>query len=124
MNTGTMIIIAVVIGIVVLGIISSRKHFGGEGGCCGGGGDVKEPEKKLDGKVIEKKIVEIEGMHCEHCRNSVERFINKLDGASAKANYKKGMAYVSCDRTIKDEDIVRAVETAGFNVKGIKSEKM
>ena len=52
-------------------------------------------------------------MHCENCRNSVERSINRLEGASAKADLVKKQAIVSMEREIEDEKLKKAVEDAG-----------
>ena len=76
---GTAIIIGILAVIVVIAVISSVKHMKGEGGCCGGGGDTVAEEKKiLDNPVIAVKTVDIEGMHCENCKNSIERSVNKM----------------------------------------------
>ncbi len=81
---GTAIIIGILAIIVVIAVISSVKHMKGEGGCCGGGGDtVAEEKKTLDNPVIAVKTVDIEGMHCENCKNSIERSVNKIDGRLA-----------------------------------------
>ena len=76
---GTAIIIGILAIIVVIAVISSVKHMKGEGGCCGGGGNtVAEEKKTLDNPVIAVKTVDIEGMHCENCKNSIERLLTKL----------------------------------------------
>lgn len=108
-----MIILAV---IVVIGVLSAKKRFAGKGGCCGGGGGSIEDEKKLDGPVTGKKIVHIEGMHCENCKIRVERAINKIDGASAKVNLKKNIAVVETDREVSDDLIKKAVEDQDYTV--------
>ena len=38
---GTILVVCILVLIVVGAVISSAKHFKGEGGCCGGGGSVK-----------------------------------------------------------------------------------
>ncbi len=115
----TAIILIILAVIVFFAIRSSRKHVSGEGGCCGGGGGTVAEDKKLDGKVLGSKTVKIEGMHCDNCKNRVEREINRIDGAAAKVNLKKKQAVVSYDREISDEDIRTAVEIAGYEVKSI-----
>ena len=59
------------------------------------------------------------GMHCQNCVNSVTRGINSIDGASAKVSLRKKSAEVSCDRDIDKADLIRAVESAGFEVESI-----
>lgn len=119
---GTAIIVVILVIICILAVKSGMKHMKGEGGCCGGGSD--EPERKvLEGEVIGQKTVYIEGMHCDHCKNTVERFINQIDGAVAKVNLKKNLAVVSYDRPVNDEDIIRAVKRADFTVTKIEDAK-
>ena len=70
---GTIIIIAVLVVLVLFAFRGSFAHFKGEGGCCGGGGsEPKQKKKKPAGEVIATKIISIEGMHCENCKNTVE----------------------------------------------------
>lgn len=115
---GNVIIIAVLLIIVVLAISPTLKHFKGEGSCCGGGGSVKE-FKKLDAPKIGEKEMEIEGMHCENCKNRVERAVNKIDGAVCRVSLKKKIAKVSYSREIGDEELREAVGKLGYEVKAI-----
>ena len=115
---GTIIIIAVLVVLVLFAFRGSFAHFKGEGGCCGGGGS--EPKQKLAGEVIATKIISIEGMHCENCKNTVEKYINQIDGASAQVNLKKNIAVVQLDRPVEDTDLRTAVARAGFTVAGIE----
>lgn len=115
----TIVIIAVLAVIVVFAIRGSRKHFEGEGGCCGGGGGTIEEVKTLDGRKQGEKIVRIDGMHCENCKNRVERAINRIDGAAARVNLKKKVAVVSYDRKVSDDDIRKAVEDEDYTVVSI-----
>ena len=116
---GTAIIIGILAIIVVIAVISSVKHMKGEGGCCGGGGDTVAEKKTLDNPVIAVKTVDIEGMHCENCKNSIERSVNKIDGASCQVNLKKKQATIEVDREIDDADIRIAIERLDFKVTGI-----
>lgn len=110
------IIFGVIAVLMIIGLRSTKKHFKGEGSCCGGGSrPVPKQNKKLQ-NVISQKIVSIEGMTCEHCKNWVEKSINNIDGAAAKVNLKKKEAIVSLDRKISDEIIRAAVEKAGYRV--------
>jgi uncharacterized protein len=69
----------------------------------------------------EKLIVSIEGMTCSSCELRVESALRKLPGISrVKASAPAGRAEVSVDCTLTTrEDIGRAVEAAGYSVKGI-----
>ena len=117
------IIILILVVLLCFGIKSSIKHFKGEGACCGGGsGSVKSrkpKKKKLDGPVTGHYTLRIPGMHCQNGVNSVTRGINSIDGASAKVSLRKKSAEVSCDRDIDKADLIRAVESAGFEVESI-----
>ena len=120
-NAGTAVVLAVLILIVVLAVKNSVGHLKGEGGCCGGGASCSSrPEpKELDGPVIGKKLVKISGMHCENCRNLIERAVNRLDGASCLVDLKKGTAEVSYDREIDDNMLRLSIENLDFKVEEI-----
>ena len=117
------IIILILVILLCLGIKSSIRHFRGKGGCCGGGSGtvkVKRPKrKKLDGPVTGRCTIKISGMHCQNCVNSVTRAINEIDGAAAKVSLKDKSAEVSLDREIDKDELIHAVEKAGFKVVSI-----
>lgn len=117
----TIIILVVLVLIIAFALKNSLKHFKGEGGCCGGGGELKPLKKKLQNKKIMEKVIYIDGMHCDHCKNTVEKNINAIEGAVAKVNLKKNIAVVSMDREILDLELTKAVEVGGFKV--VKIEK-
>lgn len=58
-------------------------------------------------------------MRCESCRRRVTAAINAIDGASAKVSLERREAAVSFERPISDEELLTAVETAGFEVRDI-----
>ncbi len=120
MNTSTLIVLLIVIVIAVFALRNSIGHFKGEGGCCGGGETILPDHKELSGPKIGEKTVHIEGMHCENCKNRVERAINRIDGAVGKVNLKKKTALVSFDREVSDEEIRKAVEELDYKVVGIE----
>ena len=113
-----LIAVAVTIALALKGTV---KHFKGEGACCGGGskGLIKETRKTLEHEKIGEKTIQIEGMHCDHCRQSVMSELNKIEGVAAKVDLKKNRAVISYDRPVKEEDLRRAVERAGFKVSSI-----
>lgn len=117
---GTYLIIAILAVIVLFSIKSSAKHFNGEGGCCGGGSEPKPKKKSLRGPKVAEKIIYIEGMHCENCKNSVEKYINQIDGAVAKVNLHKKIAVVTMDRMISDGELLQAVKQADYVVTKIE----
>ena len=117
---GNIIVIVVIVVIAFFAVRSSMKHFKGEGGCCGGGGSDEKVEKKV---LTGEKIIHIDGMRCDNCKNSVERQINKIDGASAMVNLRKKIAVVEYDRELDDEDLRKAVERLDFKVTGIENKQ-
>lgn len=117
---GDLVIIFIVAAGLFFGVRATIKHMKGQGGCCGGGKVPKMAKKTLNGKKIAEKILSIEGMHCENCKSQVERQINRIDGAAADVNLRKHIAVVSMERMVSDEELVTAVEKAGFKVSGIR----
>ena len=105
---GTAVILVVLVIIVVFAVRSGIKHGKGEGGCCGGGS-------------FATKIVSIEGMHCENCKNSIEHQINRIDGASCEVNLKKKTAVIKLDKLVDDDTIRRTIERLDFKVLDIKN---
>ena len=63
------IILLVILLVLIYGVKGTIKHFKGEGACCGGGsGTVKAKSKALKNPKTGEKIIQIEGMHCDHCK--------------------------------------------------------
>lgn len=62
------------------------------------------------------KTIHIEGMNCMHCKASVEKALNALDGISATVNLEKKEAYVKANQSVSDEQITKAITDAGFQV--------
>jgi Cu+-exporting ATPase len=58
--------------------------------------------------------LDIEGMTCASCANRIERKLNKLDGVDATVNFATEKARVSADARISDQQLVAAVESAGY----------
>ncbi len=62
-----------------------------------------------------KKIIAVEGMHCQHCQASVEKALSQVEGVtSARVDLGKKNATVTLDREVADEVLRRAVADAGF----------
>lgn len=114
----TILIVAVIAVLVIVGLKETIKHAKGEGACCGGGNTAsdEEPTVILSGKIVTRMNVYIDGMHCMNCKNSVTRSLQKLDQVSAKVDLKKNMAYVESTRNVGDDEITFAIERLDFNV--------
>ena len=115
------IIIVLVSIFLFFALKGSLKHFKCESPCCGGGSgnSGKAKTKFLDGPVIGKKTLTIEGMHCEHCVNAVTNALNEIDGVVAPAPPPRPRAAASYDREINEADLKNAVKKAGYEVTGI-----
>ena len=111
------VILVILVIALIYGVKGTVKHFKGEGACCGSGsGTLKEKRKSLKNPKLGEKTIQLGGMHCDHCRQSVMSELNKIEGVAAKVDLKKNRAVVSYDRPVKEEDLRRAVERAGFKV--------
>lgn len=114
------IVIAILIVAMLIALQGSIKHFKGQGGCCGGGSTVKARKKKLKGPVLGTFVMEIEGMHCENCKNRIEGKLNDIEGVACRVNLKKKTATVSFSRDITKEEIRSIIEKYGYTVLGIR----
>ena len=57
----------------------------------------------------------VEGMTCASCASRVERKLNKLDGVAATVNFATERARVEHPEQVAHEDLVTAVEAAGYS---------
>ncbi len=63
--------------------------------------------------------LELTGMTCASCANRIERKLNKLEGVSATVNYATEKAAVSYDGAVTTDDLIQAVESAGYGARTI-----
>jgi P-type Cu+ transporter len=63
----------------------------------------------------ERVELPITGMTCASCANRIERKLNKLDGVTATVNYATETAYVDYDNGLGVEQLISAVEAAGYH---------
>ena len=71
-----------------------------------------------------KKIITIEGMHCNHCASSVEKAVESVEGIkSAKVNLDKKSCTAKLCGEVSDEAIISAIKEAGFEIVGIDTKK-
>ena len=135
MHTIDIIILTVVAALLLLALRSTLRHYGGKGGgCCGcsgcsggssscsAGGSV-EPfmaAGKPAGTDTLSKTLQIEGMHCGACKQSVESALAGINGVVfADVNLEKGTAKVVMRENVEDALFREAVEDNGFELKGI-----
>ena len=78
---------------------------------------------KLFDKLKKQEVVEgttvytVEGMHCNHCKASVEKAVGALKGVSV-AEVNLGAKTVTVTGTASADEVRKAVEMAGFEFKG------
>lgn len=116
------VLIVIVLLMAVVGAMwGSYIHLKGGGACCGGGTSIAKRKKKLDGEIIFRKWVRIDGMVCENCKVHVQNALNEIEGLSADVNLKKAVAKVDAIRKVSDEEIQKAVLRAGnYSIVSIK----
>lgn len=117
----TAIILLALFIIAIYALKGTIKHFMGQGGCCGGGSVPKKKKKKLTQPVAAAYLVKIEGMHCDHCKTSVENALNELEGVTAEVHLKQGEALVQASRRVEASEIEDAVKKAGFSVSSVEN---
>lgn len=118
------IVIILILGIIIFfAVRGTLKHMKGEGGCCGGGCSYEEEQKVLENPILGSLTISIEGMRCQNCKNSIERNVNKIEGASCRVNLKKKTAVVQYDREIDPQEVKRVIERLDFIVGDIMDER-
>jgi len=68
----------------------------------------------------EMKKMNIEGMMCAHCQAHVEKALNSLEGVKATVDLKNKCAYLELEKAINESTLKKAVEDAGYEVKGFE----
>ncbi|MDD6265347.1 MAG: cation transporter [Clostridia bacterium] len=68
-----------------------------------------------------EKVIEIQGMMCNHCTSHVEKALNAIDGVVATASLEDGCAYVKCNSDVSDDELSKAVSDEGYTVLQIKT---
>jgi Cu+-exporting ATPase len=58
--------------------------------------------------------LELEGMTCASCAARIEKSLNRLDGVAATVNFATDQATVHHDASIAVDELLRAVESAGY----------
>lgn len=58
--------------------------------------------------------LDLRGLSCASCAARVERGLNQLDGVRATVNFAVERAHVEHETTVSANDLIRAVETAGY----------
>lgn len=78
----------------------------------------KEEEKQKMSEFT--KTIKIEGMHCNHCKMTVEKVLGNLAGmTNVEVDLEKKEAKVTMNEKIEDEKIKEVIAEEGFEVKEI-----
>ena len=80
----------------------------------------KVPKKKMDGPKLRELTVHIEGMHCQNCKNRIEKHVNELDGVICKVKLNKKIAVVSLYKDVDESLIKDTIEKLDFTVVGME----
>jgi copper chaperone CopZ len=56
----------------------------------------------------------VSGMKCGHCVQNVTNALNALEGVTATVSLEDGTATVEASKTIDNNTLIKAVETAGY----------
>lgn len=68
-----------------------------------------------------QKILNIDGMACNHCTSAVKDCLEKIDGVEkANVSLEEKNAVVVLNKEVSDDTLKNAVENQGFNVISIK----
>ncbi|MEG0592109.1 MAG: heavy metal translocating P-type ATPase [Coprobacillus sp.] len=80
----------------------------------------KTKQVKINKEEKKMKVVSIDGMMCGHCQAHVEKALNDINGVKATVDLEKKCAYIDLTSNVDDSVLIKAVEEAGYNVKGIQ----
>ncbi|MFA7073637.1 MAG: cation transporter, partial [Endomicrobiaceae bacterium] len=72
---------------------------------------------KRNEKITGASSYKVDGMHCENCKNSVIKFLKKIEGVqSVEVNLKDGIVYINGNT--EESKIKETVSSLGFSYKG------
>ena len=81
--------------------------------CAGVNNPGDAPEKK--GQISMKKVLNVQGMMCAHCKAHVEKALVAVDGVTAaEADLENKTATVTLEREVDAQALVKAVQDAGY----------
>jgi len=63
--------------------------------------------------------LEIDGMGCDHCVNSVKNALSAVSGVNS-VSAEIGSAEIETDDSVKEADLREALDDAGYELKGVK----
>lgn len=70
---------------------------------------------KKEVEIMEKIVIKVEGMMCDHCKKHVEDAVSKVDGVvSAVASVKDENVVVEVSKSVDKAELVKNIEEAGY----------
>lgn len=82
---------------------------------------IENNQKKDEGeKQVMKKIMNINGMSCGHCKATVEKILNGFDGVHATVDLDKKCAVMEVSGPIDEKAMMDAVNEAGFEAVSVE----
>lgn len=80
----------------------------------------RSEKRRKDGCLMEK-VIQIEGMSCQHCVGHVEAALGQVAGVrKVRVDLSQKKATVELDETVPDEKLKAAVEDVGYDVIAIR----
>ncbi len=108
----TVIICVILVIFIVIAVRSMVKRA--SQGCCGGGDTKHIKTDKNTSHYKYKYTMNVEGMHCKHCTQTVEDALNSLGGIYAKADLKNKSAVIYSNIECDPEKWIEALSSHGF----------
>jgi Cu2+-exporting ATPase len=72
-------------------------------------------------KMQKEVCIAVDGMMCEHCKATVRKALEKIDGVeSAVASHENGTVILSLSKDFDEEAVKGAIEEEGYEYKGLK----
>ncbi len=97
---------------VVANALRLRKFKSNYNNC-----ELKCPYKYEEEKKMNKKIVNIEGMQCNHCKMSVEKALMTIEGVQkVEVNLENKNAIIEFENEINENKIKEVIEEVGFKI--------
>lgn len=93
-----------------------RPRFHQEGNETSNRKPVQSIQEKGEAMKMEK-VLNIEGMMCQHCQARVQKALSEVEGVSSvSVNLEKKKAVVTLEKDLPEEMLRKAVEDAGYQV--------
>ena len=83
---------------------------------------VPTTHKNQEDRILMKKMMKVEGMHCAGCSGRLKRLLEALpEVESAAADHGAGTAEVTLQGDLPDDTLKATVEKAGFTLVSVES---